>query len=66
MRSVTRDSWRLKPILKYLQNLQNISFPIYSWQISIRAYSFSLLALFAGTNTIPAFLYSTLRYGKLS
>jgi hypothetical protein len=28
MKSVARDSRRLKPILKYLQNLQNISFPI--------------------------------------
>ncbi len=26
--SVARDSWHLNPILKYLQNLQNISFPI--------------------------------------
>ncbi len=29
MKSVARDSWHLKPILKYLQNLQNISFPIH-------------------------------------
>ncbi len=28
MKSAARDSWHLKPILKYLQNLQNISFPI--------------------------------------
>ncbi len=28
IKSVARDSWRLKPILKYLKHLQNISFLI--------------------------------------
>jgi hypothetical protein len=34
--NVARDSWHLNPILKYLQNLQNILFPISGLAKSLR------------------------------
>ncbi len=40
IKSVARDSWCLKLILKYLQNLQNISFPIKQLKLQLPSFNY--------------------------